>query len=235
MAQLFYGGQNSNDFSEWTTATTAGIKNFSLSAGSALGGTAYGLLWGSGTGTHHKLDFNIVTTSVAEIRIAFRINIDTFAMSTNGFHNIFEVTKDGATETQVCYLGLKEVSGGIRPNMEVRIDSGASISVTSPSVMPIGDATLECRLKKATGISANDGEAEVFVNGVSVISDVTLDIFSRMIVASTTRVHLIADGGAGGTPGNYDVDEFYYRDDTTPIYPVIPFSGYDLVLGGGQT
>jgi len=234
MAQRFYGGQNSNNFSEWTAVDTSGTKNFSLAAGSALGGTAFGLLWDGGAGTHRKLTYNIPTTGVAEIRIAFRLNIDTFAMSGFGFHNIFEVTKDGGTETHVCWLGLKENGGFIFANMEVRIDSGASISVTSPSLVHGGDITLECRLKKASSAVANDGEAEIFVNGFSVVSNTSLDIFNRMVVASTTRVHLIADGGASGTPGNYDVDEFYYRDDVTPIFPPTDFSGYDLVLGGGQ-
>lgn len=232
MTQRFYGGQNLNDFSEWTAEDTSATKKFLLSAGSALGGTAYGIsVDPGGSPTHKEVTYNVSITSPRGIhRLACRVNKNTLVMTSFGFHDIVVLTSDGSTETRILELSFYEDSGTIKAMATVLDDNSSNIDVQDTDALPTGDVTLEAELVYASGVSANDGTLELFVNGISKASRSDVDIYLSETGAFGARVIVIADGG--WSSGIYYLDEIYYRDDSTPIYPA--FSGYDLVLGGGQ-
>lgn len=235
MAQRFYAGQESNDFSEWTTEDTTDVKRFRLTAGSALGGSSFGVAANDGSETHKTVKHNVSITSVGGThRLACRVNKNTLVMTTSGEHSILLLTTDAGTETSVAGLNFYESGGVIKARASVFDDAATRRDVDDSGTLPSGDVTLELRMKFATTASSNDGELELYVNGASVGSRADIDIFNNSFDTFGTRVHLIADGGLSS--GNYYIDEFYYRDDDTQIYPAssaseFRFLGFDADTG----
>jgi hypothetical protein len=235
MAQRFYSGLNSNDFSEWTAATAGPPYRIRLLAAAGLGGTAYGLEGGSGgSATHQKLRYNVsITSTKGTHRIACRVDKNTLVLTNGVAHDLFRLTTDASTETKVFELSLIATAGVIYARATVNDDNSADQDVTDTTALPSGDVTIEARLQYASSTSANDGELELYVNGVSVASRSDVDIYTNEVDTFGARVITINDGG--WSSGVYYMDEIYYRDDGTQIYPPpSAFSGYDLVLGGGQ-
>ena len=101
MAQRLYAGQNSNDFSEWTTEDTTGSLRFQLAAGAALGGTAHGVSVAGSGGTHEKVTANIALAAPRGThRLACRVNKNTLVLNTGLAHIILELSANGASEDE---------------------------------------------------------------------------------------------------------------------------------------
>jgi hypothetical protein len=139
----------------------------------------------------------------------------------------------GAGALPTFEIGIFANAGDSGFNIVVSIDQdgkggNATLTGTIPSS---GETCIELRAIRETGESTNDGEAELFVNGVSQDSDLTLNNNNVFITIDELRIDLLTDPDISG---DLFYDEWILVDDNTANLGCSDFVGYDLVIGGGQ-
>jgi len=110
-------------------------------------------------------------------------------------------------------------------------------------IFPVGDTIIdnsehcmEVRTVKETADGNNDGELEIFLDTVSQFNSAIQENFNTF--AALNQIRILGNSGTQsvGLTGDAYLDEFILDDDDQASLGCIagPFSGYDLVLGGGQ-
>jgi hypothetical protein len=113
-------------------------------------------------------------------------------------------------------------------------DSGIAQSIGTFDPVPLSeDICIELRAIRETGATAADGEVELFVNGVSRLSISNAENFNRFALG-IDRARLQWDSFDTDMTGDLFYDEWILTDDNATALCATVFSGYDLVLGGGQ-
>lgn len=241
MAEVWHITHDANDWSEYDSGVPPGGSKVALSVASALGGSVYGLavdVTASGISDIEK-DISGISDSATTVRFGFRLNLNGIVLTASSAETLFFL-KPGPGESFSDGIWLRENgSGGF--NIEVNtVDDDTSDRDINSATLPNGDITIEVVWDKPASTSSNDGVCTIYVNGVSSASVTTLDNFDNFEVLTGSPspdnnfVLNLGESGGGADSGTLYLDEFIIRDDNTPIYPVPGFSGYDLVLSGGQ-
>lgn len=230
MAEVMSLTHDSNDWSEYTTAPSGGAQ-IALSASAGMAGTSYGVEFDPDATATTGGDKSVsVSGGATTYRFAFYINKNDVAQSTGG-----------TDETQFCTLtpdtlssttaALKDSGSGEFVQIVAGDDTGDETLNTG--VLPAGNNTVELEIvRAATNVSA-DGTAELFLNGSSQATASSIDNYDTFEDFKNAFTFNLVCNLSGTCTGTFYVDQIKIRDDATEIYPS-DFTGYDLVLGGGQ-
>lgn len=173
-----------------------------------------------------------LTFSTNEFRMRFALKLNGLTNNNAGV-KFFEVRLVGLVTPFIFEVAIQANGGDSGFNILVTIDQdGKSGNPTLTGTMPSsGETCIELRAIKETGVSSNDGEAELFVNGVSQDSDITLNNNTAFATIDELEVVTLGDTDLSG---DILYDEFILVDDNTADLGCGDFVGYDLVIGGGQ-
>ncbi len=135
--------------------------------------------------------------------------------------------------------GFKVATAGVgsfTASAEYRKD-GAGFQSVGPggSISAVSEVCLELRVVRETADGNNDGIIEFLIDGVSIDLITDAETFNEWTLGgSIDEVHNQFPNSSNYT-GNCEFDEWILNDDdSADLGCSASFSGYDLVLGGGQ-
>lgn len=226
MAQIVHLTHNAGDWSEYDSGAD-GDRIF-ISANAGLNGTAEGIeidQTGS-AGGGGAFEVHAGGSPATIWRLGFRFDLNTLSISSGGELGRI-IFLDGVSGSWSGIL-LKNSGSGVFISAEVDADAGSPTYVVDTGPFGSGEFTYELVIEKASTAIANDGKLTSFVNSIQANQTTGLDIFTGF--EDMRDLHADEGVGSGSLSGICYLDEIIFRDDSTPIF----FSGYDLVLGGGQ-
>lgn len=181
--------------------------------------------------------------------------VETFTFSTNDFRWRYIVKLDGVTNNsnlpqailnmsledsstndvfQIKILAETDSSFSIEAKWKTDGKGGGLTTIGGPDTIPSsGEVCVELRAIKETG-AGNDGEVELFLDGVSIQSTTAADNATAFATIVQMRATFDSTNPPNGVSGNLFYDEWLLDDDNTTEIGCVAFSGFDLVLGGGQ-
>lgn len=210
-----------------TVSNPGGV--MTITSAAALRGSIYGINISADGADPHLITPLTVASSDFRWRFVIKLNGIT---NNNAGVKFFQLRLDGVPGT-VFEIGIFANGGDSGFNIVVSIDQdgkggNATLAGTLPSS---GETCIELRAIKETGAATNDGEAELFVNGVSQDSDLTINNNTVFATIDELRIDLLGDPDISG---DLFYDEWILDDDNTVDLGCGDFVGYDLVIGGGQ-
>lgn len=227
MAELLHLTHDANDFSEYVVTPTGTRITTSASAG--LNGTAAGVQFdtagSSGTDARVNPSFGALETIV---RIGWYFDKNTLSITT-GYSEYLEVSSGGFNP--LLQVRINDVSG-LNMRFRTNDDLGSEYLINWGSISS-GERKIEVIIEKAVTSGSSDGIITVFVDTIQVGQITGIDNYDLMNDLVTVTELNLRDTSLGTQSGIFYFDEIIIRDDSTPIFPGA-FSGYDLVLGGGQ-
>lgn len=230
MAQVVHLTHDDGTFSEYDTAPNSRLL---VTVGAALNGTAYGVEKNR-TGTAGDGNLNPINLSGAtsEIRLGFYFDLNTISLTPTTETTLMSFQGGGAGEN--FFIRLRDEGSGDFIRVVTQDDDGFEIDTdTSGGGLPGSEMTVEIVWTKASSTIANDGICQILINDVQAAIISNIDFFNSFAgLANATTIFNISSGIWTGSGVLY-YDEIIIRDDTTPIFPS-DFSGYALVIGGGQ-
>lgn len=203
--------------------------DMTVTPGAALRGSIYGVNI-SVDGGDSNVD-EALTFSTNEFRMRFTLKLSGLTNNNAGFR-FFQVRLVEAIGQEAFQVDIQANGGDSGFNILVTIDQdGKSGNATLTGTMPsTGETCIELRAIKETGASTNDGEAELFVNGISQDSDTTLNNNTAFASIDELEVNMFIDTNISG---DFFYDEWILVDDEAASLGCSDFVGYDLVSGGG--
>lgn len=203
------------DLSEYSsTATDAG--SLSVAAGAALASSNYGL---SCVIDDNNLIYGQATLGTANtsgtMRLRFYIDPNTISMGNNDVFSVliaFNSSNFGVVNVQLLYG-----NSSYKISPFVVDDAGSSVSLGT-HVITDEPHYIELKLTRATSDSANNGTAEVWIDGTSKQSSTTLDNYNRFVNLSYVRIGAV-QGIDTTTRGTIYLDELIVNDDGNLIGP----------------
>lgn len=220
------------DFYSTVTDTDGAI---TVAPGAALAGSTNGIEMDYDAGSNVPiLEEPFAAIAGNEIRFRARINIDNIATFTANQSLMNLRIRNSASGAPFRVILNANAAGD---GAVIFVFVATDIGITSLGVetdVPSGDVCFEIRAIRETADGEADGIADFFLANSLIESVSNLENFDIWL----------ADGGmqevrpsfAGGTShtGVLYYDEFILDDDSETGLGCFAFSGYDLVLGGGQ-
>lgn len=169
-----------------------------------------------------------------DLRFRFRLDLSNLSTTQDESNSIFLAFIRNTDEDRLFTVRLHSDGVG---NFEIDLtglgDSGGFIVVADVAVS--GEFCIDVAIVRESNGTAADGSAELFVNDISQGSIANIDNFNIWNVGiGDLEIGINVVPGTGNTSGHLYYDEFILDDDSTISLCAAPFSGYDLVLGGGQ-
>jgi hypothetical protein len=135
---------------------------------------------------------------------------------------------EGAQESVISanglgYVGFKKVGGVLYWAGLYQQDSGSTAPVSSVVLTPDAVTCVEIHYKSATGVGANNGIYEVFLDGILAIGVYNIDNDTKTNTATNLK-----SGGPATVEKEWWIDKYVY-DSTNRQYP----DSYPLVVTGG--
>lgn len=198
----------------------------SITVGAALNSSVEGLQIAMGNG--NSLSMLESTTAPSTDKIGFTVYFDpnSAGVPTSGSDEISIGIRGGVSlRDQAVVVAELNSSGDAYTVRGQIIDDGATQQATSSYTITDAPHKLQVISTRATGASDNNGSFTLYVDDVAKETVTGLDLYANWLTSLRFRVFATA---SSTTSGNVYVDELLYED-----LPVT-FSGYDLVLGGGQ-
>jgi hypothetical protein len=208
MAVLFTTNMNAN-LDDWDGGGTGSGGSVAWSASAGLEGTAGGCLithTNGSTGKFYKQENKVWTTD--NCRIYASIDPNTLTVTNDDFFRLIELY------SRKVAISFGKSSSLYSISIDVKDDSGGYRSL-GPYTMTDAPHKIEARVQRATGADADNGEMEIWIDGVSQGDLSNIDLFTQGDNAS------IRIGGVGGlesaTAGTMFLDELTIRDDDVQI------------------
>ncbi len=203
-----------------------------VTSASALGGSTNGLSIDYDAGSNlAQVEDTFSSTTPSTARGRARVNLDGLTNNNTSSDQAAEVlfAEPGGAGGDTL-IGLK-VNGDGATGFEVRFfgfADGANIDIGN-FALPSGDVCLEMAITRESSDGANDGTAEGFINGVSQGTQSNVENFNHFQFGQAVVFVSTNDTDFTGT---CKLDEFILTNNSGDS--LCPFSGFDLVLGGGQ-
>jgi hypothetical protein len=223
-----------SDFYDSITDTDGAV---TVTPTAALDGSTNGLLVDYDAGSNNAIIGKTFTTLTGDdLRWRIRLKLDNFATTAanrTGAVN-FELRNNSSQNVFIITLA-SDGSNGFQVN-GFSVDDNANIEniAGDVAVSSSGEICLEIRAIRETADTNVDGIVEFYMDGVSQGSLTDIDNFNRWNDGIETARHFFLTSDAGFS-GDLYFDEWILDDDNAADLGCGgPFSGYDLVLGGGQ-
>ncbi|KKM63076.1 hypothetical protein LCGC14_1515250 [marine sediment metagenome] len=216
----------------------------------ALSITGSSALGGSANGFQQDVDnpnFWIVskTTSApgTELRFRFRFknsNLANLPGSGHGGSYIWRVdlSQSASSNVLLSVTLAWNASAQLVWNVVRRLISDGDVtfvSLLTDTIVDSGEHCIEIKIVRETADGNADGIVEIFLDGVSVVVSTTQTNFNTYPLVNRLRNNGNGGTQAVGITGDAYLDEFIIDTDGDADLGCLPtFSGYDLVLGGGQ-
>ncbi len=217
----------------------------SITGASALDSTANGFQQDVDNPNLWIVTKNTSAPGSNELRFRFRFKNDQLANIPASGHGpadyIWRVQLRGSSSNRSLALIQLAWNGSAQLVFEVSKQYGLDSDVTGISL--IGDTVIdssehcmEVRIIRETGDGNNDGEIEIFLDTVSIFSNTSQEQFNTFANFDRIRNSGNSSTQSAGITGDAYLDEFIIDDDDQASLGCVAaaFSGYDLVLGGGQ-
>ncbi len=228
MAQIIHITHDDGTFSEYDSAPSSRL---TVEVAAGLNSTAEGLERNNtGSAGDGQVAINL-STATTVFRLGYYIDLNTFSPNSGQGSDLVYLQGDSAGYT--FFTELRDDGSGIFFRVRTQEDDFGEVNLsTTAGGLPSGEVTVEVVWTKASSAVANDGVCEILINSIQANIVSNLDMFNSWadIAASLTALIISTDGYTGS--GTFYYDEIIIRDDSTSIFPV--FSGFDLVIGGGQ-
>ena len=210
-----------------TVSNPGGV--MTITSAAALRGSIFGVNINADGAVAHLITALTFASNDFRWRLVIKLN----GITNNNAGVTFFLLRLEGVPTTVFEIAIKGNAGDSGFNIVVSIDQdgkggNATLTGTIPSS---GEVCIELRAIKETGTATNDGEAELFVNGVSQDSDLTLNNNTVFATIDELRIDLLTGPDISG---DLFYDEWILDDDNTASLGCSDFAGYDLVIGGGQ-
>lgn len=209
--------------------------SISVLVAAALGGSTNGVRMDYDAGNNLTFMRETIASFTTETTLSWRVRVNFANLSNSaGIVNIFLFMLDDISTSNDPFKFTAQFNG--TSTIEVRVsyfsDSGGNQNFDLVSVPTSGDVCLLIQATKETADGNADGEVEWFLNGVSQDSVSNVDNFNNFGIFD--RCHIGFASQNSTISGTMDYDEFLLDDAITALCGTPAFSGYDLVLGGGQ-
>ncbi len=202
---------------------------YTVTPTAALNGTTNGVEADYDAGIQNARIEEGYTTSTNDFRWRFRLDLDgiTNGSSSSALCNI-DLTAAGLAIIEFDLIG--DGASDFELKCSYNSDGSGLTQVGSNVVFPAGSVCIECRGVKESSDGAADGQIEFYINGISQASISNADNFNSFGI---DEVLFRIRSNVAAFTGTLKYDEFILDDDNT-VSLGCGFSGYDLVLGGGQ-
>ncbi|MCK5641313.1 MAG: hypothetical protein KAJ19_10965 [Gammaproteobacteria bacterium] len=204
-----------------------------VTPGAQLNGSTNGLDIDYDAGTNNaniRETFTAIATD--EFRIRFYIDLGQGINRASGIATFFShsIRDLGGGKAFGQLLLQFDGSANIEADLFYDQDVGARQNIGLVSITK-DIHCIEYRVKRESSGSAADGEVEFFIDGVSQGSVLTVENFNIWANVDDHRIEIL---DTTTVTGKLFYDEFILDGDDTADLGCDLFSGYDLVLGGGQ-
>lgn len=227
---------SSTTLSDFYDSITDPDGGFSVLVAAALGGSTNGVRADYDAGNNLMFFRETIASFTSETTLSLRARVDFSGLSnSSGIVPIGGIGLDDNASSNDPFGFLFVFSGTttIEVSAYYHSDSGGQTSIAGAISIPTDeDVCLLIQATKETADGNADGEAEFFVNGVSQGSVSNADNFNNFGIFD--RAHCGFSSQNATLSGTFDYDEFLLDDTITALCGAAVFSGYDLVLGGGQ-
>lgn len=205
-----------------------------VTGGAALNSSTFGVNYDLDT-TSTNIILVETFTALAGNDLRFRFRIDFSGATTIPANLVFRIDLEDSVGNDIFRVRVEGAGSNL---LEVDADywSDGSAGLVSiggfQSISENSEVCIELRAIKETADTNADGEVELFANGVSLQSISNADNFNRF-GNQIARTNVTLSPGTGEA-GAFFYDEWILDDDNTADLGCGIFSGYNLVLGGGQ-
>lgn len=224
---------SSTTLSDFYTTTITDVDGAAtVTIPSALGGSTNGVNIDYDAGTNFiTLEEDFVALVGNDLRWRFRLNFSNNSFSGGAISIVLQFYLNSGASF-IFRIALS-YNSGLKMTPSWYNDSGIAQAMGTVAFPESIETCVELRAIRETGASAADGEVEVFINGVSQFSITNAENFTRFGLG-IDRARLQWSSSDVDITGDLHYDEWILTDDNpTALCPVL-FTGYDLVLGGGQ-
>jgi len=210
--------------------------SISVSTGDALNGSVNGVGFDYDNGTNEgELTEGFTDLSGNDLRIRIYLDVSgltgSHSISIFGFHLFSDET--GARDTMLTVRMDGDGAGGFDLTYQTFNDEGA-VDGTVAGVALTGVHCIDVSMVKEVSDGSDDGQAEFFLDGVSKGSAATIGNFTNWGAGIDGVLTEFPNPGSPSVGGTIKYDEMLLTDDSTTALCGGVFSGYDLVVGGGQ-
>lgn len=169
-----------------------------------------------------------------DLRFRFRLDLSNLSTTQDASNSIFLAFIRNTNGDRLFTVRFHSDGAG---NFEIDLtglgDSGSYNVVVDVAVS--GEICIEVAAIRESNDTSADGSAELFINGVSQGSKANIDNFNIWNVGiGDLEVGINVVPGTGNTSGHLYYDEWILDNDSVANLGCFVFSGFDLVLGGGQ-
>lgn len=223
----------------WTTVTDPGGR-LSITGVAALDGTANGLQIDFSSTNNADVIEPYTPPGSNELRLRFRYDPNTPATPSVSSATLVRVvlSEDGTVFGDL--LGRISIGKNVAPGSELQAffvfgdDSTPLGSTAGNSIITDEPHCFEMVFKRAVSAVSNDGSYDFLIDSVSQFSDATVDNYDLFPTIDNIWVRAdVMEVAMSGT--DTYIDEFLLTDvEGVGLCAAAAFSGYDLVLGGGQ-
>ncbi len=209
--------------------------NLAVTTASALENSVNGVDADYSTGGGQMFLRESFSFSTNDFRWRFIVKLDNLTNNNSGTE-LFDATLESGSNNEIFKIIITGNAGDsgytILAKWKTDGKGGGLQDLGSATAIPsTGEVCIEMRAIKETG-AGNDGEVELFIDGVSVASTTTAD--NSTVFATIAQTQITFEAADTDITGNLFYDEWLLDDDNTTEIGCAAFSGYDLVLGGGQ-
>lgn len=215
--------------------------NFSLTVGSALKGSAKGLRVQFSNSNLSQGLTNMSVPVSDELRMVFWFDASNVAV-VNSDHQIFECRIRHSGSKSLIKIDISTDSIGGSDDYKLDAFSFVDNDISEQTLindLKINDTLsvvhcVDIRIVQESSSSGNDGVLEIHVDGVQQFISTIVQNFSAF--DSIDNLHFIGGAVTSDLSGFLSFDEWLVDDDDQVDLGCDPlgFSGYSLVLGGGQ-
>lgn len=176
------------------------------------------------------------TFSESRARLGFQMNLNDVDFAEYEEVTLFrEVRLLTLSDVDVALtIWLHKDATGFYFDVRIGQDMGYADIYVDSGYLPNGNFDIEFRFKQASGAGTEDGECQMYINGIldSAVNETSIQNDDRW-GANLSTMQLQIDVGVSGpytdVSGSMFFDNFIFRDDDVPIFPDTPTQGFQTL------
>lgn len=197
----------------------------------ALAGSTYGVEMDYDAGNNNALLAEPVSIATAELRMRFRIDLSQASYSGAGFNPVIIELQDSGTGRYLFQTVIQYTSSLVRMTASFDSDGGGFTSIGTHT-LSANKFCIELAATRETADTNADGTITYYVNGQQTAIDVS-DADNFNVWSGLDEVEVQLPSNDVNMTGSIYYDEWILDDDSDANLSCV-FTGYDLVIGGGQ-
>jgi hypothetical protein len=216
----------------YTTVTDADGA-IAVNGTAALAGSTYGVEMDYDAGNNNALLAEPVSISTAELRMRFRIDLSQASYSGAGFNPVIIELQDSGTGRYLFQTIIKFTGSVFTLDGSYDDDDGGFAGIAGNHPLSANKFCIELAATRETVDGNADGTLAYYVNGQLSDMGILTNIANFNIWSGLDEVEVQLPSNDVNMTGSIYYDEWILDDDSDANLSCV-FTGYDLVIGGGQ-